>query len=154
MTVHARLKNEFMEDEKYHNLMTWLKCAGSSELSLVAYVISTIISWAGSNMLRNTNVVKSKNINLKGLNASLHKGKVLIKDLLLWKVWIIHAYYSVLGFTGPVLPPISLGDTCGNIEKHCPTLPNWVKGAAKLLNTGEESRDWQGLAKELGRNNE
>ena len=25
MAVHARLKNEFMEDEKYHNLMTWLK---------------------------------------------------------------------------------------------------------------------------------
>ena len=23
--VHARLKNEFTEDEKYHNLMTWLK---------------------------------------------------------------------------------------------------------------------------------
>ena len=25
MAVHARSKNEFMEDEKYHNLMTWLK---------------------------------------------------------------------------------------------------------------------------------
>ena len=49
-----------------------------------------------------------------------------------------------------MLPPISLADTCGNIEKHCPTLPNWVKGAAKLLNTGEEGRDWQALAKELG----
>ena len=24
MAVHARLKNEFMEDEKSHNLMTWL----------------------------------------------------------------------------------------------------------------------------------
>ena len=23
MAVHARLKNEFTEDEKYHNLMTW-----------------------------------------------------------------------------------------------------------------------------------
>ena len=22
--MHARLKNEFMEDEKYHNLITWL----------------------------------------------------------------------------------------------------------------------------------
>ena len=22
--MHARLKSEFMEDEKYHNLMTWL----------------------------------------------------------------------------------------------------------------------------------
>ena len=25
MAAHAHLKNEFMEDEKYHNLMTWLK---------------------------------------------------------------------------------------------------------------------------------
>ena len=24
MTAHARLKNEFTEDEKYHNLMKWL----------------------------------------------------------------------------------------------------------------------------------
>ena len=23
MSAHARLKNEFMEDEKYHNLVTW-----------------------------------------------------------------------------------------------------------------------------------
>ena len=24
MAAHARLKNEFTKDEKYHNLMTWL----------------------------------------------------------------------------------------------------------------------------------
>ena len=24
MALHARLNNEFMEDEKYHNLMSWL----------------------------------------------------------------------------------------------------------------------------------
>ena len=24
MAAHARLKNEFTEDEKYHNLMSWL----------------------------------------------------------------------------------------------------------------------------------
>ena len=24
MAAHARLKNEFMEDEKYHNLVSWL----------------------------------------------------------------------------------------------------------------------------------
>ena len=24
MAAHARLKNKFMEDEKYQNLMTWL----------------------------------------------------------------------------------------------------------------------------------
>ena len=26
MAAHARLKNEFTEDEKYHDLMIWLKC--------------------------------------------------------------------------------------------------------------------------------
>ena len=25
MAAHARLKNEFTEDEKYHNFMSWLK---------------------------------------------------------------------------------------------------------------------------------
>ena len=25
IAVHAHLKNEFTEDEKYHNLMTWLR---------------------------------------------------------------------------------------------------------------------------------
>ena len=25
MAAHVRLKNEFTEDEKYHNHMTWLK---------------------------------------------------------------------------------------------------------------------------------
>ena len=35
MAVHARLKNEFTEDEKYHNLMTWLYYfAGSLSQSL------------------------------------------------------------------------------------------------------------------------
>ena len=65
--------------------------------------------------------------------------------------FILHYHPSFVGFTGPVLPHISLTETCGNIEKHCPTLPNWVKGAAKLLNNGDESRDWQSLAKELGK---
>ena len=26
MAAHACLKNEFTEDEKYHNLMNWLNC--------------------------------------------------------------------------------------------------------------------------------
>ena len=28
MAAHARLKNEFTDDEKYHNLMSWLKFCG------------------------------------------------------------------------------------------------------------------------------
>lgn len=63
---------------------------------------------------------------------------------------IINLSHFISGFTGPVLPPMSLADTCGNIEKHCPTLPAWVKSAAKLLNTGEPGKDWNALAKELG----
>ena len=30
MAAHARLKNEFKEDEKYHNLMSWLKLSIST----------------------------------------------------------------------------------------------------------------------------
>ena len=35
MTAHVHLKNEFMEDEKYHNSMTWLNCF----LSTILYVV-------------------------------------------------------------------------------------------------------------------
>ncbi|KAL4235659.1 hypothetical protein ACF0H5_004054 [Mactra antiquata] len=55
-----------------------------------------------------------------------------------------------IGFTGPVLPPMSLVDSCGNIEKNSPALPSWVKSAAKLLNSGESGKDWNTLARELG----
>lgn len=54
------------------------------------------------------------------------------------------------GFSDPVLPPFSLEDTCGNIEKRNTKLPEWIKGAAKLLNGGAENQDWLALAKLLG----
>ncbi|KAL5016538.1 hypothetical protein ScPMuIL_006127 [Solemya velum] len=57
------------------------------------------------------------------------------------------------GFSDPVLPPFSLEDTCGNIEKHSTKLPEWIKGAAKLLNGGAENQDWLALAKHLGYKN-
>ena len=31
MAAHASLKNEFTEDEKYHNPMRWLKCLKKSK---------------------------------------------------------------------------------------------------------------------------
>ena len=31
MAAHARLKNEFREDDKYHNLMRWLICFHSKD---------------------------------------------------------------------------------------------------------------------------
>ena len=40
MTAHARLKNEFTEDEKYHNLMTWLIfLSGKSPASCFIFVL-------------------------------------------------------------------------------------------------------------------
>ena len=30
MAAHARLKNEFMEDKKYHNLMSWRICSSGT----------------------------------------------------------------------------------------------------------------------------
>ncbi|WAR23948.1 NEUR-like protein [Mya arenaria] len=36
------------------------------------------------------------------------------------------------------------------VEKNCPSLPTWVKSAAKMLNTGETGKDWNALARELG----
>ena len=32
MDAHARLKNQFMEDKKYHNLMSWLKLSSNTTL--------------------------------------------------------------------------------------------------------------------------
>lgn len=62
----------------------------------------------------------------------------------------VYLCWTVSGFNGPVLPQVTLADTCGNIEKHCPTLPSWVKSAAKLINSAETGKDWTALARELG----
>ena len=35
MAAHARLKNEFTEDEKYHNLMRWLKYFLNMRLEII-----------------------------------------------------------------------------------------------------------------------
>lgn len=48
------------------------------------------------------------------------------------------------------MPSIDLEESYGNIEKHGPSLPLWVKGAAKLLSSGEENQDWLALAKLMG----
>ena len=48
------------------------------------------------------------------------------------------------------MPAIDLEESYGNIEKHGPSLPLWVKGAAKLLSSGEENQDWLALAKLMG----
>ena len=37
MAAHVRLKNEFTEDEKYHNLMRWLIFSVSAFLSMHIY---------------------------------------------------------------------------------------------------------------------
>ena len=55
-------------------------------------------------------------------------------------------------FKGQILPTINLEDTDGNIEKHNPELPIWIKSAAKLLNTGDENQDWMALSKLMGIN--
>jgi len=57
----------------------------------------------------------------------------------------------IAAFSGQILPSINLDDNDGNIEKHNPLLPVWVKSVAKLLNGGEENQDWLALAKVMGR---
>lgn len=57
---------------------------------------------------------------------------------------------SVSGFQTPVVPNAKVTETYGNIEKHMADLPGWMKGAAKLLNSGDISRDWAALAQLLG----
>ena len=48
MAAHARWKNEFIDDEKYHNLMRWLK-SGNDFI---------VIMWTnGTKMLEMVNVV-------------------------------------------------------------------------------------------------
>ena len=54
-----------------------------------------------------------------------------------------------LGLQGKVLPQIDLEN--GNIDKYSSQLPMWVKGAAKLLNSGEENEDWIALSKLMGK---
>lgn len=64
------------------------------------------------------------------------------------KKWFPETHSPV--FQGQILPSIDLEESYGNIEKHGPSLPLWVKGAAKLLSSGEENQDWLALAKLMG----
>ena len=48
MAAHARLKNEFTEDKKYHNLMTWLIWERRVWRTSLRRTKSTIISWHDS----------------------------------------------------------------------------------------------------------
>jgi hypothetical protein len=61
------------------------------------------------------------------------------------------SYSCYIVFEGQILPAIDLEESYGNIEKHGTSLPVWVKGAAKLLNSGEENQDWLALSKYMGR---
>ena len=54
MAAHARLKNEFTEDEKYHNHMTWLNWSSYlQEIALIAVVDSLSMSVRGSQLIFN-----------------------------------------------------------------------------------------------------
>ena len=49
MAAHARLKNEFTEDEKSHNLMIWLICVLHTFLQILAVLaaITEVIKTEG-----------------------------------------------------------------------------------------------------------
>ncbi|GFR68737.1 protein neuralized [Elysia marginata] len=50
----------------------------------------------------------------------------------------------------PVIAPVLIEQSFGNIERHMPNLPSWLKGAAKLLNGAPENQDWLALARVMG----
>lgn len=54
------------------------------------------------------------------------------------------------GFQSPIVPGVKIEETYGNIERHVQGLPDWMKGAAKLLNSGDLNQDWLALAGLLG----
>ena len=49
-----------------------------------------------------------------------------------------------------MISPVLIEQSFGNIERHMPNLPSWLKGAAKLLNGASENQDWLALAKIMG----
>ena len=51
MAAHARLKNEFTEDEKYHNLMRWLNVVPFVREKAYNVVLIAIFPGDGENLL-------------------------------------------------------------------------------------------------------
>ena len=43
ISAHAHLKNEFTEDEKYQNLMTWLNCVLKKKRTLFVAILSYFV---------------------------------------------------------------------------------------------------------------
>ena len=60
MAAHARLKNEFTEDEKYHNVMRWLILSFQS-LSFCCF-FNTIKLWADTDIRNEPPHDKTKNV--------------------------------------------------------------------------------------------
>ncbi|CAG5127518.1 unnamed protein product, partial [Candidula unifasciata] len=53
-------------------------------------------------------------------------------------------------FKEPIIVPASIEQGIGNIEHNIPTLPGWLKGAAKLLSGASDNQDWLSLARLMG----
>ena len=56
MAAHARLNNEFTEDEKYHNLMTWLKWLEAFHVFVAIYTAKYPAE--APSLMKHTNIVK------------------------------------------------------------------------------------------------
>lgn len=65
-----------------------------------------------------------------------------------FKKWFPSAHSKEL--KEPVIGPVLIEQSFGNIERHMPNLPSWLKGAAKLLNGAPDNQDWVALAKTMG----
>ncbi|KAI8787427.1 hypothetical protein BgiBS90_012565, partial [Biomphalaria glabrata] len=53
-------------------------------------------------------------------------------------------------FREPILAPLSIDKGLGNVEHNFPSLPSWLKGAAKLLNGAADNQGWFALARLMG----
>ncbi|KAH9504609.1 hypothetical protein Btru_062423 [Bulinus truncatus] len=59
-------------------------------------------------------------------------------------------YIPVVEFREPILAPLAFEKGLGNIEQNFPSLPSWLKGAAKLLNGAPDNQGWFALARAMG----
>ncbi|CAL1533072.1 unnamed protein product [Lymnaea stagnalis] len=53
-------------------------------------------------------------------------------------------------FREPIIVTLDIEQGHGNIERHFPSLPSWLKGAAKLLNGAPDNHGWFALARLMG----
>ncbi|XP_052096102.1 uncharacterized protein LOC127731168 [Mytilus californianus] len=142
ISVCAKLRN-YLESTLFELKEIWMKRMVYS--TCIQCPCDKLCSLHGNQKCQNVNCLHFLNLD------ECLTSKVVCCDYRRVKTNNIQIFFpqpSLLGLQGNILPQIDIEK--GNMEKYNDQLPVWIKGAAKLLSSGDENQDWMALSKLMG----